>query len=380
MPNYYVPDSLKGENGGSGGGSSYNDSDIRNKIRLVENRVTTLESDKKASLSINSLSNSGGTEIQSSISQEANFIQFGYQINTKNELPNYLNAQINGDNFSLATTAYVDNAVSNIQGGTGGAIVANRKQGDIVLTDILEIKDSETDSTGVTFNLDEFNTAGIVNAFFRSGGQNIASADLVDKNTNALAYYYDKTYIDNNTVKAIFDQEYQYLRIVDKKENIDLGFSKESNDTLRIQEYAKDDRGQTQNIFDMVLPNKEYVDNAVNGAKLRRTVVGEERLIGEFVWDGVTYDHYEKIVDFGALPNNSQKTVAHGIANPKTIIKAYGEARNSSNNLAIPFISADGSLFIYLGVGNNSNITIGTNSDRSAFSALVYIEFLRARA
>lgn len=379
MPNYYVPDSLKNGNGGSGGGSSYNDSDIRNKIRVVENRVTTLESDKKASLNINSLSNSGGTEIQSNISQEANFIQFNYQKNTNNELPNYLNTQINGDNFSLATTAYVDNAVSNIQGGTGGAIVANRKQGDIVISDILEIKDKEIDPTGVTFNLDKFNTTGIVNAFFKSQGQNIASVDLVDKNTNALVYYYDKIYIDNNTIRALFDQEYQYLRIFDKNENIDLGFSKESDDTLRIQEYAKDDRGQTQNIFDMVLPNKEYVDSAVNGAKLRRTVVGEERLIGEFIWDGVTYDHYEKIIDFGALPNSTQKTAAHGIPNPKTIIKIYGEARNSSNNLAIPFVSANGSLFTYLGVGAN-NITIGTNSDRSSYSALIYIEFLRARA
>lgn len=112
MPSYYVPDSLKNGNGGSGGGSSYNDSDIRNKIRVVENRVTTLESDKKASLSINLLSNSGGTEVQTSISQEANSILFNYQKNTKNELPNYINAQINSDHFFLATTAYVDSAIA----------------------------------------------------------------------------------------------------------------------------------------------------------------------------------------------------------------------------------------------------------------------------
>lgn len=202
--------------------------------RALVARVKVLEDKKSASLSVASLSNTGGTEIQSSISQEANSILFNYQKNTKNELPNYINAQINGDSFSLATTAYVDNAVSSVQGG-----------------------------------------------------------------------------------------------------------------------------------------------NTTTG---RRTVVGEERLIGEFVWDGVSYDHYEKIIDFGELPNNDQKAVAHGIPNPKTIIKVYGEARNASNNLTIPFISDDGSLFIYLGVGNNKNITIKTNSDRSSYNALIYIEYLVPRA
>lgn len=109
---------------------SYDDTSIKNRVEELENkpdndtiyddselvgRVEALEDKKSASLSVASLSNTGGTEIQSSISQESNLINFGYQKNTKNELPNYLNAQINSDRFSLATTAYVDNAVSNIQ-------------------------------------------------------------------------------------------------------------------------------------------------------------------------------------------------------------------------------------------------------------------------
>ena len=134
----------------SGGG--YDDTDIKNRLNAVENRpdndtiyddtaltqrvetlekkpdsdtiyddstlvarVEELENKKSASLSVASLSNTGGTETQSTISQETNYIQFNYQKNINDELPNYINTQINSDHFFLATTAYVDNAVSNIQ-------------------------------------------------------------------------------------------------------------------------------------------------------------------------------------------------------------------------------------------------------------------------
>lgn len=62
--------------------------------------------------------------------------------------------------------------------------------------------------------------------------------------------------------RITFDNEYQYLQIRDDN-GTDIGFSQETANTVRVQEYAKDSRGQVQNIFDEVLPNKAYVDGKV---------------------------------------------------------------------------------------------------------------------
>ena len=42
-------------------------------------------------------------------------------------------------------------------------------------------------------------------------------------------------------------------------------------------------------------------------------VVGQEQRVGTIKIDGITYNRYVKIIDFGALPDNASKTVAHGI-------------------------------------------------------------------
>lgn len=81
--------------------------------------------------------------------------------------------------------------------------------------------------------------------------------------------------------------------------------------------------------------------------------------------DGKTI--YKKTVDFGALPNATTKTVAHGISNLYRVIKYECIAYNSgsSSNTPVPLVSA---------VGNNStidinatNIVMSAGVDRSAF-------------
>ena len=118
---------------------------------------------------------------------------------------------------------------------------------------------------------------------------------------------------------------------------------------------------------------KAYVDGNV----MERVVVDEEKLIGEWVEGGVTYDLYEKVVAFGALPNNASKAVAHGVSDKVRFVNTKGFAYGS-NNLSIPFVNADGSLFIYMGVGN-TQITITTNSDRSGLTGYVYLTFIRSK-
>ena len=100
---------------------------------------------------------------------------------------------------------------------------------------------------------------------------------LNDDNVNVTmaspsVYYKEKTlptkdYVDaevakKGNAKITFDNEYQYLQIRDDN-GTDIGFSQETANTVRIQEYAKDDRGQVHAIFDEVLVSKAALENAV---------------------------------------------------------------------------------------------------------------------
>ena len=115
----------------------------------------------------------------------------------------------------------------------------------------------------------------------------------------------------------------------------------------------------------------------VDGKTMKRVVVDEEKLIGEWVEGGVTYDLYEKVVAFGELPNSGQKQVEHGITNKVRFVDVKGFAYGD-NSLSIPFANADGTLFIYLGVGN-TKITIESNRDRINLTGYVYLTFIRSK-
>lgn|SRR3990167_8681259 len=89
---------------------------------------------------------------------------------------------------------------------------------------------------------------------------------------------------------------------------------------------------------------------------------------------------YRMTIDFGALPNNAAKTIEHNIAftdNFRTT-RIYGSAVAPVNLLYIPlpYSSVTGD-DIELSV-DDTNITITTTSDRTAFSACtVVIEYTK---
>lgn len=61
----------------------------------------------------------------------------------------------------------------------------------------------------------------------------------------------------------------------------------------------------------------------------------EEHIIGTWI-DGSTL--YEKTIDFGALPNNTTKNVAHNISNIKRIVKVEAIASMlNGNSYPIPY-------------------------------------------
>ena len=104
--------------------------------------------------------------------------------------------------------------------------------------------------------------------------------------------------------------------------------------------------------------------------------VGEEVLIGTWKENNVVYDLFRKVVDFGTLPNNAEKTVQHGVTNIVRFVKVYGIGSNGQLSGNLPYIDTYG--YIRLSADSTS-ITVSTNSDRSAWTALAIIKFIRIR-
>ena len=86
-------------------------------------------------------------------------------------------------------------------------------------------------------------------------------------------------------------------------------------------------------------------------------------------WQGKTL--YRKVIDFGALPNTSQKTVAHNISDIDIITNIHGIARAPSspyNTFPIPFSSlSDINTNIRI-TANATQISISTGSNRSSLT------------
>lgn len=84
---------------------------------------------------------------------------------------------------------------------------------------------------------------------------------------------------------------------------------------------------------------------------------------------------YRKVVDFGALPNNSTKSVAHNIS-------------NIDNVMSISIIAKSSSEFLILSTGKNgvtdfnawvtlTHVNIHTDSDRTNYNAYATVEYTK---
>jgi len=99
-------------------------------------------------------------------------------------------------------------------------------------------------------------------------------------------------------------------------------------------------------------------------------VVGiEEKTGGKFFDGSVWKDIYKKVIDCGALPNNTGKAVAHNITNIDIVFKLYGVSRiPSSNIIPLPFVDvttpANG-LQLYL---TTNDIVLQTKANRSNYT------------
>lgn len=102
-----------------------------------------------------------------------------------------------------------------------------------------------------------------------------------------------------------------------------------------------------------------------------------ETLIGKWI-NGKSI--YRKVIDFGALPNNTQKNLNHNISNVDMFTNVYGIAYTSGYVYTYPlplmYKGSDSNYNVELMVSKQS-ISMSSNTDRSALSAYVVLEYTK---
>ena len=89
-------------------------------------------------------------------------------------------------------------------------------------------------------------------------------------------------------------------------------------------------------------------------------------------------DIYVKVVNFGALPDSTEKPAASGLSNV-TVLSLYGISSKGTYTIPLPMTTASN---IYNNVGlfyddANNNIVITTNTDRTDYTTTyVFVEFI----
>lgn len=88
---------------------------------------------------------------------------------------------------------------------------------------------------------------------------------------------------------------------------------------------------------------------------------------------------YRKVINFGALPNATTKTVDHNITGLSTVINVYGVA-NYANGVALPLsFAAPANNVNAVGLNlTSTGVQITAGTDRSTASAYIVIEYTKS--
>lgn len=101
-----------------------------------------------------------------------------------------------------------------------------------------------------------------------------------------------------------------------------------------------------------------------------------EQIVGEWI-NGETI--YEKTIDFGSLPNNSTKSIAHGITNLGAVIDLQATSFNSDYAIGLPYINMaafQNCVEIYL---TPTDVAVRTSADKSVYtSCYVVIRYTKS--
>lgn len=88
---------------------------------------------------------------------------------------------------------------------------------------------------------------------------------------------------------------------------------------------------------------------------------------------------YRKVINFGALPNNTTKQVAHGISNLGWIVNISGVSYDTNSYILLPYIgisSVSKSVNLY---ANATNVIVITGEDKTNYTTTyVIVEYTKS--
>lgn len=87
---------------------------------------------------------------------------------------------------------------------------------------------------------------------------------------------------------------------------------------------------------------------------------------------------YRKVINFGALPNNTTKQVNHNIANIDRIVNTQGYAYASSTQVSVNIPYAGYGDFVCDVIVNTTYVKVATHLDQSAFGeCYIFLEYTK---
>lgn len=181
------------------------------------------------------------------------------------------------------------------------------------------------------------------------------------------------------------------LHLPENTDSMDDFFTNYESDMTTIDDHLGSGGGAT--IEEMTqaeyeaLPDTKLTDGILRGLKDVKSFLDadilylgtcystSERMVGCWI-DGKPL--YTKTVDFGSLPNNTTKTVSHGVANVDKIWVAGGFAFQPNGDFVnqLSLYVPNSNAGWYIGV-NSTNIECYTVIDRSNYSAFVVLYYTK---
>ena len=142
------------------------------------------------------------------------------------------------------------------------------------------------------------------------------------------------------------------------------------NENPNVADINKVRAGDLNEIKNVVNAN----DDAINEINDKFNYSTSEQRIGTWI-DGKPI--YRKVIAFGSMPNNSLKSIAHGISNLWETIRLYGMAFRTDTKRALTIPDPEPSAEITCNV-TDTVIYITTHNDRSAFNdSFICIEYTK---
>lgn len=118
---------------------------------------------------------------------------------------------------------------------------------------------------------------------------------------------------------------------------------------------------------------QDNAEEAIDEVDEKLNYSTEEKVVGTWI-DGKPI--YKKVISFGALPNDSTKSIVHNILNLKRIVKLEGFAGSNQNlgGITLPHATLT-PVALY---ADSSTVSVKTNNDATAYiETYIYVYYTK---